>query len=150
MSVLADTNILLRLVQPEHAHSAIAVEALSKLRAAGEVVFVVPQNLYEFWVVATRPAAENGLGWTASQADSELTKLATIFPIQNDTAAILAQWRQLIVKHQVIGKSAHDARLVAAMIAHKLSKILSFNFHDFQRYDEITALSPETVVSARV
>ena len=34
----------------------------------------MPQNLYEFWVVAPRPVALNGLGSSAAQAEAELAR----------------------------------------------------------------------------
>lgn len=36
------------------------------------------------------------------------------------------------------GKNAHDARLVAAMVRHGLTHILTFNAQDFSRYRGIT------------
>jgi hypothetical protein len=42
----------------------------------------------------------------------------------------------------------HDARLVAAMLAHGVPQILTLNPRDFQRYTEITVLHPADVVAA--
>jgi len=90
--------------------------AISTLKTRRHELYVVAQNLIEFWAVATRQLINNGLGLTVAQAEDELTKLKTIFTILPDTADILPKWEQLIVKYQVLGKQAHDARLVAAMI----------------------------------
>jgi len=49
MSVLLDTNILTRLSQQSHPHHAAAESAISALKTRGESLFIVPQNLYEFW-----------------------------------------------------------------------------------------------------
>jgi predicted nucleic acid-binding protein len=38
MSVLVDTNVLLRRTQPNHPHHATAVESVARLLAAGEPV----------------------------------------------------------------------------------------------------------------
>lgn len=48
-------------------------------------------------------------------------------PLQN-------AWEQLVQRYSVTGKSAHDARLVAAMVVHGVRGILTFNAHDFTRY----------------
>ena len=72
MSVLLDSNILTRLAQHTHPMHATARDAVAALRQGGDTLFIVPQNLYEFWVVATRPIAANGLGLTAAEADAEL------------------------------------------------------------------------------
>jgi predicted nucleic acid-binding protein len=55
MAVLLDTNILLRLAQPESAHAPIAERALLALRASQKDLQITSQNLIEFWAVAIRP-----------------------------------------------------------------------------------------------
>lgn len=63
MSILADTNILLRRTQPDHRSHSQAVESVAKLLAAREPVYFTLQNISEFWNVATRPVTNNGLGF---------------------------------------------------------------------------------------
>jgi predicted nucleic acid-binding protein len=101
--------------------------------------------LYEFWVVATRPVAGNGLGLSAAEASAELARLRALFPLLLDTPAIFAEWERLVNVHQVLGKNAHDARLVAAMVVHGLTHILTFNTADFSRFPGITVIDPATV-----
>ena len=61
MSTLLDTNILTCLSLQMHPHHVAAKSAITVLRNQGETLHVVPQNLYEFWAVATRPViASNG------------------------------------------------------------------------------------------
>ena len=148
MRVLLDTNILLRTSQTDHAMHQHAVDAAALLRAGGKTLCVVPQNLYEYWVVCTRPKGENGLGLSIAEAEMELNKLTDLLTIVDDTPVILPAWRKLVIQHQVIGKNAHDARPVAAMIVHKIERILTFNIADFQRYKEIEAVSPMDVVKS--
>ena len=50
-----------------------------------------------------------------------------------------------MITYKVIGVNVHDARLVAAMLVHGLTHILTFNIADFARYSEITAVNPPTV-----
>ena len=71
--VLADTNILLRSLQTSAPHYPIVESALAKLRSGQEIVCIAPQNLIEFWSVATRPATENGLGLSAARTAAEIT-----------------------------------------------------------------------------
>ena len=62
MATLADTNILLRSLHPEHPHYSIAENALSALRLRNETLCVAAQNLIEFWAVATRSRGDPALG----------------------------------------------------------------------------------------
>ena len=118
------------------------------LRLRNQPLHIGPQNLYEFWVVATRPATQNGLGLTPGQTDTEIARFTSWFAVLSDDPRILPLWRRLVVQHQVIGKSGHDARLVAAMIVHGIDQLLTFNKADFARYQQITVISPQDVVGA--
>lgn len=148
MMFLLDTNLLTRAAQPHHPMHAPADASVKLLLNAGETGCIVPQNLYEFWVVSTRPVAQNGLGMSVSVAEAEISKIRGIFKLLDDNAAILFEWEKLVVKYQVAGKNGHDARLVAAMIVHGLTKLLTFNKSDFSRYNEIVAVTPDEVVNA--
>lgn len=145
MNVLVDTNILGRVVQVGHAQHAVARDAVDALRARGDVPCLVPQVLYEFWVIATRPVAGNGLGMSAAATATELTRLLSLFPLLADTPAVFPAWEQLVTRHGVLGKQAHDARLVAAMAVHQVTHLLTFNVTDFSRYPGVTVIDPATV-----
>ena len=80
MSVALDTNILTRAAQPSHPMHHEALDTLAALRKQGEDLCIVPQNLYEFWVVATRPLTANGLGMSTVQAEAELSSINVSFP----------------------------------------------------------------------
>lgn len=144
MRWLADTNILLRSVQAAHPMYEDVSRAVSILFERDDV-HIIGQNLIEFWAVATRPITENGLGFTLPDAVVELSKLKATFTILPDTADILPLWEELVVRYEVRGKQSHDARLVAAMKAHDLTHLLTFDESDFKRYTEITVINPRNV-----
>jgi predicted nucleic acid-binding protein len=147
MNVLLDTNILARMAQPGHPQHRAASDAVDALVLRGDDPCMVPQVLYEFWVVATRPAAVNGLGLGVAQAAAEVTRLKALFPLLAETPAFYPGWERLVTTHNVAGKNAHDARLVAAMAVHGLTYLLTFNTGDFARYPGITALDPVAVAA---
>jgi predicted nucleic acid-binding protein len=47
----------------------------------------------------------------------------------------------------VLGKNAHDARLVAAMNVHGVTHLLTFNAADFRRFTTIQVMTPAAVLS---
>ena len=134
MSVLVDTNVLLRRTQPNHEHHAAAMDSVERLLATGEMVCITSQNIAEFWNVITRPVANNGLGFPVSLALSEVEKIERILTLLRDSAAVYPEWKRLVVKHSVLGAKVHDARLIAAMNVHRIGRILTFNTGDFARY----------------
>jgi hypothetical protein len=145
MTVVIDANVLLRFADPTAAQHPIAVAALSALRAQGESLRSIPQSLYEFWVVATRPVANNGLGLSAAECDQALTQIEALFPLLADPPTLFAEWRRLVVAHGCHGKVAHDARYVAALRGLGLTHLLTFNVADFARFPGITVLDPAAV-----
>lgn len=60
------------------------------------------------------------------------------------TAATVSRLKKPIA-HNVSGVQVHDARLVAAMRVHGVSRILTFNDKDFTRYADIEVVHPRTV-----
>ncbi len=145
MRYLVDTNVLLRSVEENHPMNDAAVNAVQHLLAQGEELCIMPQNLIEFWAVATRPANVNGLGLSVAQAIAELSELKDIFTLQPDTPAMFVEWEKLVVRNQVMGKQAHDTRLIAGMTVLQLSHLLTFNTDDFKRFTEITAIDPREI-----
>jgi predicted nucleic acid-binding protein len=142
---LADSNILSRLAQPQNPHHAIARRAIITLRQQGTEICLVPQNLIEFWAVATRPMTSNGLGLTIDETEYEVRKFKRLFTVYDDIPNIFAQWENLVLKHNVSGKNVHDTRLVAAMLTHNITHLLTFNVKDFKRFTEITTVDPQSV-----
>jgi predicted nucleic acid-binding protein len=146
VSYLVDTNILLRSVDISHPMNPNAANAISRLRNRGENLHIVPQNLIEFWNVYTRPTERNGLGRSVAETQAEVNHLKVLFPLLLDTPGIYQEWERLVVAYGIRGVNVHDARLVAAMLVHGLTHILTFNISDFARYSEITAVNPSAIV----
>jgi predicted nucleic acid-binding protein len=147
MNYLVDTNILTRLAEPGHAMHQPVRDAVTLLVRQGHKLHIVPQNLYEFWVVCTRPTYVNGLGKTAAEAVAELANLKALFLWFDETPAVYGIWEHLVASTPVTGKKAHDARLVAAMTVHGLTHLLTYNTQDFRQYSGITAVSPADVLT---
>jgi predicted nucleic acid-binding protein len=115
MRVLVDTNILLRSAQPNHPLCHQATRAVSKLLRQNDSVFFCPQNIAEFWNVATRPADRNGLGFSHEEALQEVTSIEESLILLPDVPAIYAAWKRIVHDHKVQGVMVYDARLVAVM-----------------------------------
>jgi predicted nucleic acid-binding protein len=149
MSILVDTNVLLRAFQVTSPEHATAIAALLALREQGSELCIVPQVIYEYWAVATRPKEANGLGMTVAEAEQAVKLLVEDFSLRLDERGIFGRWQALVTKHEVKGKNAHDARLAAAMQRHRLTQVLTFNASDFARFDGIDAISPAQVLAGR-
>jgi predicted nucleic acid-binding protein len=147
MSVLVDTNVLLRRIQPDHKDHTLAIDSVARLLGTGEPVYFSFQNISEFWNVMTRPITANGLGFSPAFALGEVGKIETVLEVLPDSPAAYGEWKRLVSAPAVSGVKVHDARLVAAMNVHGVRRILTFNTGDFARF-EIEALHPSAVMSA--
>jgi predicted nucleic acid-binding protein len=148
---LVDTNLLLRSLDPSTPQGSQALAAIKHLLAQGDELYTTPQILYEFWSVCTRPPGtapqgENGLGMSVAQTQAEISRLQALLPLREDNDQIFAQWLRLVSTHAVTGRRVHDTRLVAAMLVHGITHLLTFNGPDFSRYPEITIMAPRDVV----
>jgi predicted nucleic acid-binding protein len=99
MSILADTNILLRRTQPDHPSHRVAVESVATLLAAAEPVYFTLQNISEFWNVATRPVVNNGLGFSVELVLAEVEKIERFLTVLPDSPAVYTEWKRLVVRH---------------------------------------------------
>jgi predicted nucleic acid-binding protein len=114
------------------------------------VLCITPQNLIEYWAVATRPPAANGLGLTSVQAAGDIANFKVAFELLPDVPAIFGEWERIAASYGVVGKRSHDARLVAVMKTHGIPEILTFNVDDFRRYaagEGIAIVDPRSVVA---
>ena len=121
------------------------VRALGTLRERGDTLCIVPQNLYEFWNVCTRPLEKNGLGKSSEEADKRISYHIVFLNLLLDRGELFSEWRRLVVQCAVKGVQVHDARIAAAMRVHGITHLLTFNGDDFKRYPGITVVHPSEI-----
>jgi predicted nucleic acid-binding protein len=144
--ILLDTNVLGRMTDSADQQCKTARQAIHLLIARRERIVIVPQNLYEFWAVATRkpgppPAGQNGLGMSADQASQWLRFFGRRFTLLPDREELFTLWHDLVTGLGIMGIRSHDARLVAAMQSYGITKILTFNVDHFRGFP-ITLVDP--------
>ncbi len=148
MRVLLDTNLLLRLSQPDHPHYPGVTAALSELAGSAAHFCISSQTVYEFLAVATRPLSASGLGMAQADADAEIEKLVLGLTMLYDSPSVVKQLRFLVVHYSVTGKSIHDARLVATMQVNGIASLMTINAADFRRYSGIALIDPRAAIGS--
>jgi predicted nucleic acid-binding protein len=144
--ILLDTSLPVRMTRPLDPRCRVGRAAIQTLRARRERLIVVPQNLYEFWAVATRPvgappAGGSGLGMNPGQAAQWVRFFQRRFVFLPDRDQLSQLWLALVEAHGVTGFRAHDARLVAAMQSYGIARLLTFNLAHFRDLP-VTLLDP--------
>ncbi len=145
--ILLDSNILARYVDKTDPLFPVVDVAIASLRASGEILCIVPQNLYEFWALATRPPKANGLGLSIVNCQVEIARFKTMFRSLPDPPTLLTEWEALVGTYACHGKVSFDARLVAAMFALGIPAILTINVKDFIRFPGITIHDPRSIAN---
>jgi predicted nucleic acid-binding protein len=146
MQIVADTNVWLRIADTGAAQHSVAKTAVRHLLGGRAEIFLAPQNLVEFWAVATRPRELNGFGWSVESADKEIANLLAQFSLLPENDKIFGTWRDLVRSCQIAGKKVHDARLAAQLAVHNISHLLTFNDHDFRQFPGLTIVTPQSAL----
>jgi hypothetical protein len=74
-----------------------------------------------------------------------LERFGTVLP---DGPNAYEQWKQLVMQHQITGKSVHDARIAAQCIVWSISHLITLNPHDFLRFRELTLVTPAEALAS--
>jgi predicted nucleic acid-binding protein len=141
VDIVLDTNVILRVVDPSHPQYRIARKALRQV-STDHRLCVTTQNLIESWVVCTRPLSGNGLGWPPELASWVLYRIEKFVYRLPESDSVYPEWRKLVAQRGISGKRAHDARIVALMKVHSVSRILTFNGSDFSGSTGIGVVVP--------
>ena len=131
MSVV-DTNVLVHSVaagSPDHAR---ARRALAHLTSAGSVA-VTRQVLREYVAATTRPQSWSR-AFTLAEATADTDTFAGRFAILEDGPRVWDEFMVLTRRVAFGGKQVHDANIVATMLAHGETRLLTFNTADFRRF----------------
>ncbi len=138
MRVMVDTNVLARYADPDSGQHADAVGALRAIQAAGHLPVLNAQVKREFLDIAERPTGagpgRNGLGLTAAQARELMASFRSLFGYLGEQSAADERFDQLHAVHGG-GKTVHDLNIVASMLSHGVTSIVTFNDKHFRRFE---------------
>jgi predicted nucleic acid-binding protein len=147
--IVLDSNILIRLVVKSDASFPLVRATVSKLLQQGEELAYTTQTAAEAWVVLTRPASSRGgFGLSYDEARVCRNRLERGFVFLKDSNESYRYWKQFVDQYKIVGVNAHEARLVATMQVHGVSRILTFNASDFKRYQNLDVLTPHSVLAS--
>ncbi|MBD2133700.1 MULTISPECIES: type II toxin-antitoxin system VapC family toxin [unclassified Sphaerospermopsis] len=146
-SYLLDTNIILRFANSQSQEYNLIRNTISEILLRGGQCFITSQVIIEFWVVATRPVNVNGLGWTVEQTTQAVQMLISQFDLLAETPDVFSIWLNLVTTYNISGKRTHDIHILAVMIAHNISHVLTLNPKDFIDVPEITIIHPQNINS---
>lgn len=131
--MFVDTNVLVQArfaPAPFHARARQALEAGFR---SGTKLRLSRQVLREYLAVVTRPQTW-AMPLPPAEALADLERLERDYDLLEDGPAVT---RELIMLCRAIplgGRQVHDANIVATMLTHGESRLLTFNAADFTRF----------------
>jgi predicted nucleic acid-binding protein len=148
---LLDTNIILRFCNAADTDHGLVVAAIAQLLNQGDDCVLTAQVLIEFWVVATRPAEVNGLGWTTDEVKAVIEQLLLQFLLLEESPEIFSTWLDFVSKNKIKGKRTHDSRIIAAMLTRQITHLLTLNPSDFRDASGsgIIVIHPQTLSNSQ-
>jgi predicted nucleic acid-binding protein len=129
---VVDTNVLVHSTaagSPDHTR---ARAALSRLQANGPVA-ITRQVLREYLSAATRPQTWSR-ALTLAEATADTYVFIRRFKVLEDGPRVWDELMALTRSFSFGGKQIHDANIVATVLAHDETRLLTFNGADFQRF----------------
>jgi predicted nucleic acid-binding protein len=75
-------------------------------------------------------------------AIADIRRFQSLFEVAHDDDLVVERLLQLLVDYPGSGKQVHDANLVATMLVHGVTGLLTYNAKDFQRFARLVELEP--------
>ncbi len=138
--VCLDTNILLIATDESRPHHQLARQVIATHNRSGIHLGISGQIIREYLVVATRVPEDNGLGLGSDEALSNVEVFRQRLVFFDETEAVSNELRSLIGSCELTGKRIHDANVVATMLTHGLSKLITENQGDFSVFSEVETI----------
>ena len=130
-----DTNVLVQSTAKNAPFHAAARAALAR-RRAGSPVAISRQVLREYLAAVTRPQSW-AKALTLAEATADTDRFVQRFAVLEDGPLVWDELMTLTRGFAFGGKQVHDPNIVATMLAHSETRLLTFNEADFRRFGSL-------------
>jgi len=132
--VFIDTNVLIYSTRPSSSFHRRAASALAKAASLEPRLAISRQVMREYLAVVTRPGGgSEPIAMAEALADVE--RFAAAFEVLEDGPEVGARLAELCRSVALAGRQVHDANIVATMLAHGETRLLTANRVDFRRFE---------------
>ena len=144
--IALDTNVLVYAVAEEDPHHAASRRLVEAVAAGLLPACVFPQNLLEFYAVATNPR-RMACPLTAAQALTEMANLRAIFPVVMPKESALDRLTGLASSTGTAAADIFDACIAAQMLDAGIDAICTYTARDFEGFP-LNVATPEEIMDA--
>lgn len=129
--VVLDTNVLLTACDEGRSEHDRALVVLNEWPRSGTTLYCSGQILREYVTVATRPQDQNGLGLGRWDATTNVRSFRGRMRFLREDHKVSDRLLGLIDDVECTGKQVHDANVVATMLVHGVTTLVTGNTGDF-------------------
>ena len=130
-----DTNVLVYSTAAGTPFHTQARAALARLASSGPIA-ISRQILREYLAVTTRPQVW-AKALTLAEAIADTDSFSQRFTVLEDGLPVWDRLGSLSRGFSFGGRQVHDANIVATMLAHGETRLLTFNEADFRRFSSV-------------
>ncbi len=128
-----DTNALVYSTQKQSAFYTRTMAALDRARQERQELWVSRQILREYLATVTRPQRDTS-ALPIADALADIDQFKRDYNVAEDGPEVFRELCLLLARTPVGGKQVHDANIVATMLVHGITRLLTFNAADFRRF----------------
>lgn len=136
-----DTNVLVYSVSRGAPLHQRAVEEIQRRYQSKQDLWISPQVLREYLVTLSRAQTYSN-PQPVRELAGDVRYFARHFQVANETPAVTEKLLELIEETETRGKQIHDANIVATMLTHGITELLTNNPGDFARYSGVIRVIP--------
>ena len=144
--IAVDTNVLVYAIAQDDPHHAASRRLLDAVAAGLMPACVFPQNLLEFYAVATN-SRRMAPPLTATQALTEIRNLRAIFPVVMPKESSLDCLLELAASAPTMAADIFDAFIAAQMVDAGINAVCTHNARDFAGFS-VSAMTPEEIMDS--
>ncbi|MDZ7289249.1 MAG: PIN domain-containing protein [candidate division KSB1 bacterium] len=139
--IFVDTNVWVARIIEDHVFHQRAHVKLNQLVEQEELFCLSGQIIRELISVCSLGRnLSRPLCWDELRQQVDALLAQTILLNENETST--RKLVELGEHYQVIGKQIHDTNIVATMLTHGITRLVTFNPDDFRRFTEIEVIVP--------
>jgi predicted nucleic acid-binding protein len=140
--VMLDTSVFLSATDEGRAEHRKAMLIFNDWAGGGTTLYASGQIMREYLAVATRPADKNGLGLKQADALANVRALRQRTSLLAEDGKVADRLLSLLDDTPCTGKQVHDANVIATMLVHGISTLVTINVADFTRFERHVMLVP--------
>jgi len=139
--IFVDTNILIYSFFDKDVYYKLSKQKINTLFRKKYHFYISRQVIREFLVFVTRYNNENTV-LKHTDFMNIVYRFLNQFVVLDEISDVTKILFELIENHKLSGKKNHDANIVATMKANNISKLLTHNVKDFERYTDVIEILP--------